>query len=453
MKHLYLGITTIVLVSGCVGTSPMTEIEPGPWGSGIESFRPAAVTSADRTPDGPALDKDELKLAEAVALALKNSPALSAQAWEAEAANARVLQARARSNPELEIEAEELGADGSADEALVSAALGTDLDVWGARGKRAEAARLGSALAETEYEAVRLAVLSGTSKAFAVLLASQEQVLLSEEQVRLSQEVHRITVRRVDAGTLPKLEQTKAQVSLATSELDLERAKKNLENSRQRLSALWGTSEPTFKVAVGDLGSILEAIPDFDDLVKHLVKNPEHVRSRQELELQKANLSIEKVGRLPAISASARIETSRASSETTLGVGLGVSLPIFDRNHGSIAEAKAALARSGHEHRAARVALELELAETHRTACLAVGQVSALKEKALPAARQAFDGARAGYQKGKFSLLDVLDAQATFFDTQGRYIDALVEYHTAVADLQRLIGRRLDTIDVDASRK
>ena len=54
---------------------------------------------------------------------------------------------------------------------------------------------------------------------------------------------------------------------------------------------------------------------------------------------------------------------------------------------------------------------------------------------------------RSGYERGKYALLDVLDAQGTLFETEGRYIDALSEYHDAAADLQRLIGRRLDRIE------
>ena len=43
-------------------------------------------------------------------------------------------------------------------------------------------------------------------------------------------------------------------------------------------------------------------------------------------------------------------------------------------------------------------------------------------------------------------MLDVLDVQRTFFETRGRYLEALATYHKAVADLERLSGEELQTV-------
>ena len=51
-----------------------------------------------------------------------------------------------------------------------------------------------------------------------------------------------------------------------------------------------------------------------------------------------------------------------------------------------------------------------------------------------------------GYRQGKFSLLDVLDAQRTLFEAKGQYIEALATYHKAVAEAERLLGGELTTV-------
>jgi cobalt-zinc-cadmium efflux system outer membrane protein len=43
--------------------------------------------------------------------------------------------------------------------------------------------------------------------------------------------------------------------------------------------------------------------------------------------------------------------------------------------------------------------------------------------------------------------LNVLDAQRTLFEAKGQYIEALSAYHKARADVERLIGQRIDTIE------
>ena len=62
----------------------------------------------------------------------------------------------------------------------------------------------------------------------------------------------------------------------------------------------------------------------------------------------------------------------------------------------------------------------------------------------LPGAQSAFDAVTEGYHIGKFDFLEMLDVQRTLFDVRGSYIDALAEYHKAVADVERLIGEPLN---------
>ena len=64
-----------------------------------------------------------------------------------------------------------------------------------------------------------------------------------------------------------------------------------------------------------------------------------------------------------------------------------------------------------------------------------------------PAAGTAFDAASEGYRQGKFGYLDVLDAQRTLFEARGQFIETLTAYHKAVADIEHLIGERLDAVE------
>ena len=50
-----------------------------------------------------------------------------------------------------------------------------------------------------------------------------------------------------------------------------------------------------------------------------------------------------------------------------------------------------------------------------------------------------FDAAVTGFEAGKFSFLDVLDAQRTLLQTRTQYIQALYDRYRAVADLGRYV--------------
>jgi cobalt-zinc-cadmium efflux system outer membrane protein len=86
------------------------------------------------------------------------------------------------------------------------------------------------------------------------------------------------------------------------------------------------------------------------------------------------------------------------------------------------------------------------LADAYQALSSAFIEATDLKNEVLPGAQSAFDTARQGYREGKFDYLMVLDAQRTFFYSRARYIESLAAYHGARADVERLIGQRIDTV-------
>ena len=124
---------------------------------------------------------------------------------------------------------------------------------------------------------------------------------------------------------------------------------------------------------------------------------------------------------------------------------VGVSFPLlfFDRNQGGIREARARLAKAEHERRAAEVRVLTALSDAYQRLTSAATGVAVLQNEVLPAAEQAFQATQEGYRQGKFGFLEVVDAQRSFFETRGQYLEALATYHKAVAEIERLSGEGL----------
>lgn len=68
-----------------------------------------------------------------------------------------------------------------------------------------------------------------------------------------------------------------------------------------------------------------------------------------------------------------------------------------------------------------------------------------LDGRIIPAAQSVFSATTVGYQAGKFSLIDLLDAQRTLFEAQVQGVEARSELTRALADLERLIARPVET--------
>ena len=77
----------------------------------------------------------------------------------------------------------------------------------------------------------------------------------------------------------------------------------------------------------------------------------------------------------------------------------------------------------------------------------AQNEISILHDDVLPGAKSAFDIANKGYELGRFSFLEVLDAQRTLFQNKVLYIRALTNYHRLINEIERLIASPIDRVE------
>ena len=115
-------------------------------------------------------------------------------------------------------------------------------------------------------------------------------------------------------------------------------------------------------------------------------------------------------------------------------------IPLFDRNQGNILESLRRTDKARDELVATEVRLNSELAQAYGRLVAAREEIALLKQEILPGAQSAYDATTKGFELGKFSFLEVLDAQRTFFQARSQYLRALSETHRATADIDRIVG-------------
>ena len=67
-------------------------------------------------------------------------------------------------------------------------------------------------------------------------------------------------------------------------------------------------------------------------------------------------------------------------------------------------------------------------------------RVETLRKEALPQAQLALEQTRGGYERGRFSFLDLITAQEELLALRGAAIDAAADYHRLLAQIERLTG-------------
>jgi len=443
-------VASVLLVNGVVAGCRTTAVSSG---SG-DIARHASGPPADRAPDAAIVEPTgPITLADALALALVHNPGLKVFPYSLRAAEARVLQAGLRPNPELQVELEEFGGSGQRsglDAAETTIQIGQPIELGGKRAKRTRVAVADKELAQWDYESARLDLAREVSQAFAAVLAAQERLALAERLLDLSQQAQSAVVQRVQAGRDSPVDELRANVAVSESRIERQKAGKTLTAARRNLAATWGSLAPAFAAASGGWHEI--APPATIDLSPDAVAdNPDVARWEAEQHSRRAALDLEKAKAVPDVTAAGGVRRCEQTGDSAFVIGLAVPLPLFDRNQGRIEEAIADLGGARRRYDAVQARTLTALSEAATSLAAAHEEVTALRNEALPAAQQAFEAVRQGYVEGKFDYLYVLDTQRTLFETQGRYIDSVEAYHKARADVERLIGGPLDVSGADHS--
>jgi cobalt-zinc-cadmium efflux system outer membrane protein len=382
----------------------------------------------------------QLTIKEAAAKALLQNPTLSAFSLEKRVKEAQTLQAGLRPNPHLEIKVDDAAGSGEFtgfDHSEITVQLGQLIELGGKRAARVNASRISEKLADWDYNGKRLDVLAEVNKTFIEVLRTQHKVSLSEDLIKLGNQFYDAVSERVSAGKVAPIQKVKAGVVLSTFKLETKKSKMMLEQYRRKLSSTWGSIEPDFLSVVGNLFEV-SPVPPLGMLNQKISETPYVQRWKTVEDRRKAILELEQAKRTPDITIKGGYRRLEQTNDNAITFGVSVPLKFFNRNQGAISEAQNNLAKTKEERRAAEIIANKNFLEAYQALVFAHSQASTLHSETIPAAQKSFDGINEGYRFGKFSFLDVLDSQKILFQTKEQYLDALADYHIALAEVNRM---------------
>jgi len=389
---------------------------------------------------------NQITLAQALALTLKRNPDLAAFSWDVRSAEARLLQAQLYPNPELGVQTEDIAGSKQStgfSHSQTTIQLSQLIELGGKRRARVQEARVGHELAKLDYESKRLDVLKKTAQAFIEVLGAQERVQLAQENLDLASGLIPDIRKRVEAGKASAVEQTRIDVAVASARIELDQTRRALLSARQHLAAQWGSARPDFDRAIGDLERITY-LPGLEHLSLELSANPEISRWQPEIEKRRAALRLQQADAVPNLTLSAGPRYIVDTKEWTQVIGFSLPLPFWNQNQGAILEARDQLAKANDEKQSTVIRLSNELSDAYQTVARTSNEIRILKETVLPGAQKAVEELQQGYQAGRFSYLDINEGRRTLTAARFQYLQALGEYHKAIADIEALTNRPFD---------
>ena len=365
-----------------------------------------------------------LSRSDAIQAAIERGARIGVARADTAVANAGLITARARPNP---------GLSASYSKSVPNYHVGADIPIdfpW-LRQMRVRAAEFGLQAAQLRYQLARASVALDADTTYTRAIAARERLALSHRNALDADSLLRIVIRRRDAGD--------------ASDMDVELARVNAgreENTAAGDSLTLISALLDLQATLGMTGERLEI-----QATDSLVAPPDAPAPGRTLGEAAAGLSLESatinarlqhrsIWSAPSISFGFEFkDPDQPGLLPTFGVGIG--LPLFDRNRGQIAQAEAERARANAELTLAQVEARNQIAHAMRQRENALARVARDRLLVTSAARVVSMSLTA-YREGASSLPNVLEAQRTARDVLAQYIDDLANAWIATAELRVL---------------
>lgn len=280
-------------------------------------------------------------------------------------------------------------------------------------------------------ETARLALVAEVASAYLTLLADQKQLALTERTFNARKESYDLIKLAYDRGVRSLLDLRQAETALETARADQAAFRRQVAQDENALTLLVGAPVTvTPEKVLGEDGTLLvpglpEGLPS--DL---LVRRPDIAQAEHNLRAANANIGAARAAFFPRISLTSALGTASTSlsglfegGTKVWNVGADASLPIFDfgRNQANLDVAKADRDIAVANYQGAVRTGFREVADALAARSSLDDQVAA-QSALVVATRESHDLAKARYDRGVDSYLQVLDAQRNLFAAESGLI-------------------------------
>lgn len=402
---------------------------------------PQSTSAAQTAPRSAAA---ELTLADLEKMALAHNPTLAQAREDIRVTEGQKLQSGLYPNPTVGYVGEQIrgGAQRGGEQGFFieqNIVLGGKL---GLNRKIFEQERQ-QALAEANEQ--RLRVTTGVTLYFIRALAAQQTVAVRRKLVHLAGEAVATSRQLFNVGQADRPDVLEAEVEEQQAQLALSAALQRQQSVWRGLAATVGIPD----LPLAPLEGSLETFGSLDAntwLARMLQDSPEVKIA--ELGVNKAEAALARNRRepIPDLQLRAGLEQNRELSEFSgQPIGLqgfaqvGVEIPIFNRNQGNVAAARAQLVRSRQEVERVRLVLRQRAAPVLQNYETARDAVQRYKTQMLPRAQQAYELYLQSYKKMAAAYPQVLIAQRTLFQLEDAYVASLEQLGTSAIALKSFL--------------
>jgi len=423
---LWFGLNPVFAQEKSSARAPETEINTSAAALGRQQ---ATTAPATRT----------ITISDAVSIFLRQNLQLVAARYDIDTVDAEKLTAKLRPNPQVTVGFTQIPLDFKANfvnPQTFDYGISQTFELGGKRSKRIGAANANSEVARGQFQLVVWQATNDMKRKFVAVLLAQSLLNLAKENQTTFAETIQHTSELVQAGEISGLDLTRVEVEQLKFDTDVANAERDYEVALRDLRVTLGGDYRAMAIEV--VGSLDPqpyqfSLSELRD--EALAARPDLKAAQLSERAADAAIRLQDAQRIPDLNLGAGIEQV-PSGGSTYNFGIGIPLPVHDRNQGERAKALIDKRRAQNEQQLitnqvlgdvdkALVAFEAQKrrVELYRTGVLTkVDNIQKLTEFSLKA--------------GESSTLDLLDAIRTRRETLASYYQTLSDYQVSLLDLE-----------------
>ena len=387
-------------------------------------------------------DDSVITLAQAMARARANHPALAEGEAALRAQDARIAEAALTPQASAELLVEDAGGTGERrgfSAAQTTLSLSHLIERGGKREGRVAVAEAERSMLKTAQEARRLDIGAEVARRFIDTLRAQAQAEVTAEAMSAAERTHAAVDKRVRGAQALPAEAARARVALELAKLEQESTEHELKGARQYLAAAMGERQVRFGRSAGALLEFGATLP-FEALEPRIEASPDFTRFADEARVRDAQVRLAQLRQRSDVRTQIGVRRYGESGDTALMAGFSIPIGSARRAASAIEVARAERSQLDAQRQVAFLGVRAQLFDQYQELEHARHEAQVLHDTVVPQLIEALQKSEYAYQRGRYSYLEWSEVQRELLAARRRLNDVAAAFHTLRIEIERLSG-------------
>jgi len=399
----------------------------------------AVAVSGIHAQEKPAVSKRPITLAEALEIFMRQNLELVAARYDIETADAEKLTARLRPNPQITVGLSDLPVNFSGPfikEQTYDYGVSRAIELGGKRNKRIDVANANSELARGQFQMAVWQMTNDLKRKFYTVVLNQSLLNLARENQTTFAEIVKHTAELVNAGELSGLDLERVEVEKLKFDTDVANSERDYEVALRDLRFALGGDYRAMDIEVAGTIDYEPYQFSHDELLEMaLSARPDLKAAKLSERAADANIRLQDAQRIPDLTLAGGVEQV-PSGTSSYTFGVGIELPVSNRNQGE--RAKALIEKRKAQNQAQLLTNQV-LSDVDKALVafqMQKRRVDLYRTGVLTKVNDIQNGTQIALKAGESSTLDLLDAIRTRRDTLAGFYQTLFDYQISLLDLE-----------------